>query len=105
MLEYVVYVVYVVVVLVVLWILVKAVMEVRAVGVQYVNLVDYLLGKGAKRVVLVLPRWFRCVIVRLYDKDGMFIEELVMRGEVQCFVGVMASKLRREGFEVEVVRA
>jgi hypothetical protein len=97
------YVVYVVVGLVILWVLVRLVKEKR-VKTRYVSLVGYLVGKGAKKVVLVVPMWVGSVLVRLYDRDGVFIEELVVRGEVQWFVGAIALALRRAGFEVEVER-
>jgi hypothetical protein len=98
------YIAYVIVMLVILWVLVKIVKEVRASEVRRVDLVEYLVEKGAKKVVLVVPRWFGCGFVRLYDEDGVFIEEFVVRGGVQWFVGVLALVLRRRGFEVEVVR-
>jgi len=97
------YVVYVIVGLVIFWVLVTLVKEV-SVKVQCVGLVDYLVEKGAKKVVLVVPKWVGCVLVRLYDSDGVFIEELVVRGGVQWFVGAIVLVLRRAGFEVEVER-
>jgi hypothetical protein len=98
------WVVGVVVGLIVFWIVVKLVKEVRAAKVQYVRIVDYLVERGAKRVVLVPPQWFGYGMMRLYSADGSFIEELMIKKESWWFVGVIASELRKEGFEVEVRR-
>jgi hypothetical protein len=94
----------VVVGLIVLWVLVKLAKEMRDARVQYTNLVDYLLEKGVKKVVLVPPQCFGFGMIRLYSVDGSFIEELLVGKEAWWFIGAIASRLRREGFEVEVKR-
>jgi len=91
--------------LIALWVIVKLVREVRSASAQYVNIVDYLVERGAKRVVIVLPKWVGYGMLRLYASDGTFIEELVVGKEVQWFIGAIVSKLRREGFDVEVKSA
>jgi len=88
--------------LIVFWVIVKLVREIKAAKIQYVNLVDYLLERGAKKVVLVPPQWFGYGMIRLYSADGSFIEEVPVRKEAWWFVGAIVSKLRKEGFEVEV---
>jgi hypothetical protein len=94
----------VVVVLIVLWIVVKLIKEIKMAKVQYINIVDYLMERGAKKVVLVPPQWFGYGMMRLYGADGSFIEELMIKKEMWWFIGAIASELKREGFEVEVKR-
>jgi len=90
--------------LIALWVIVKLVREVRSARAQYVSMVDYLVERGAKRVVLVSPRRVGYGVMRLYASDGTFIEELVFGKEVWWLIEMMALRLRREGFDVEVKR-
>ncbi len=98
------WVVSVIVGLMVLWILVKLVKWIKVINVQYRNLVEYLMERGVKRVVLVPPRWFGYGMVRLYSADGMFVEELLVGRDKWWVVEVMGLRLRQEGFDVEVKR-
>jgi hypothetical protein len=98
------WVVSVIVGLIVLWVVVKLARVIKEAKVQYVNLVDYLMERGAKKVVLVPPQWFGYGMLRLYSADGSFIEEFLVKKEAWWFVGAIASHLRREGFEVEESR-
>jgi hypothetical protein len=89
---------------VVLWILVKVVKEIRVVRDQYIRFVDYLLEKGVGKVEVIPPIWNEYGRVRLYDREGRFVEELVVMKKEWWFCVLMCGRLKRDGFEVEVKR-
>jgi len=64
----------------------------------------YLVERGVSKVEVILPIWCEYGRVRLYDREGRFLEELVVRKEDWWFVQVIVLRLRKEGFEVEVKR-
>jgi hypothetical protein len=64
----------------------------------------YLAERGVSKVEVVLPVWCEYGRVRLYDGEGRFLEELVVKKEDWWFVQVIVLRLRKEGFEVEVKR-
>jgi hypothetical protein len=89
---------------IVLWGIVQLIKKIKAIQTQYRDLVNYLIERGAKKVVLVSPRWVKYGMIRLYSADGTFLEELPVKKEFYLFIEGMAAKLKEEGFEVEVKR-
>jgi hypothetical protein len=83
---------------------VKVVKEIRVVRDQYMRFVDYLLERGVSKVEVIPPIWNEYGRVRLYDREGRFVEELVVMKKEWWFIWLIISKLRRDGFEVEVKR-
>jgi hypothetical protein len=91
-------------VIIVLWGVVQLIKKIRAIQTQYKDLVNYLIERGAKKVVLVSPKWVKYGMIRLYSADGTFLEELPIQKEFCLFIEGMKAKLKEEGFEVEVKR-
>jgi hypothetical protein len=89
-------------IIIVLWWVVQLVKKIRAFQTQYRDLVDYLIERGAKKVVLVWPRGVSYGMLRLYSYDGTFLEELPIKKEFYFLVEKLVLKLKEEGFEVEI---
>jgi hypothetical protein len=70
----------------------------------YERFYGYLVERGVSKVEVIPPKWCEYGRVRLYDREGRFLEELVVRREDWWFVQAIVLRLRKEGFEVEVKR-
>jgi hypothetical protein len=70
----------------------------------YRRLYEYLVERGVSRVQVVSPMWCEYGRIRLYDREGRFLEELVVRKEEWWYWVLMCSRLEQDGFEVEVKR-
>ena len=98
------YMVLVVVVLVIVVLGFLAVQWFRGLSQSYERLYEYLVEKGVSKVEVIPPIWNEYGRVRLYDREGKFLEELVVRREEWWFCVLMCMRLERDGFEVEVKR-
>jgi hypothetical protein len=70
----------------------------------YERLYQYLVERGVSKVEVVLPVWCEYGRVRLYDREGRFLEELVVKKEDWWYCILICKRLEREGFEVVVKR-
>ena len=70
----------------------------------YRRLYEYLVENSVAKVEVVPPMWCEYGRVRLYDREGRFLEELVVRKEEWWYCILMCRKLEQDGFEVEVKR-
>jgi hypothetical protein len=100
MVWYVVFGVVLLVVVVVLGLLL--VRWVRGLFQDYQRLYGYLLERGVSKVEVIPPGWYEYGRVRLYDWEGRFLEELVVRKEEWWYCFLMCRRLEQDGFEVEV---
>jgi hypothetical protein len=96
----------------VILVVVLAVMVLGVLGVQwfrklsrdYERLYQYLVENGVAKVEVVPPIWCGYGRMRLYDREGRFLEELVVRREEWWDCVLMCRRLEQDGFEVQVKR-
>ena len=76
----------------------------RGLSQSYERLYEYLVERGVSKVEVIPPIWNDYGRVRLYDREGRFLEEFVVMKEEWWFCTLMCMRLERDGFEVEVKR-
>jgi hypothetical protein len=76
----------------------------RGLSQSYERLREYLVERGVSKVEVIPPIWNEYGRVRLYDREGRFLEELVVMKKEWWFCALMYGRLEQDGFEVEVKR-
>jgi len=71
---------------------------------SYERLYQYLVERGVSKVQIVPPVWCEYGRMKLYDREGRFLEELVVKKEDWWDCVLMCRRLEQDGFEVEVKR-